>query len=158
MTPITVIKLDFAGEEVWRYQGVLIERGLHHILLEAYFDRHNTDLGGLLLAKGDRFLEIYYDDRWYNVFQIHDRGDDHLKGWYANIGMPARFEDQTLSYRDLALDLLVLPDGHQVILDEEEFTTLPLSDAVREAALIALRELQHRFKREVNDIALWEAG
>lgn len=158
MNPVTVIKLDFAGEEVWRYQGELIERGLHHVLLEAYFDRHDTQVGDLLLAKGDRFLEVYYDDRWYNVFQVHDRADGHLKGWYANIGMPALFEDQILSYRDLALDLLVLPDGRQTILDEEEFTTLPLSDVVRDTALVALQELQHRFKREVNDISLWEAG
>lgn len=158
MPDFTVIKLDHAGEETWRYRGELIERGSHHILLEAQFDRHDTQVNGMLLAQGDRFLEIYYDNRWYNVFQIHDRTDNSLKGWYANIGMPAQIEDRVISYRDLALDLLVFPDGRQVILDEEEFSSLPITEEVREQAREALGELQRRFTQEVNDITLWEAG
>ena len=158
MTEITVRKLDHAGNETWRYQGRLIERGAHHVLLEAYFDRADTDVHGLVLARGDRFVEIYFDNRWYNVFQIHDHAGERLKGWYANIGMPASIADNTISYRDLALDLLVFPDGRQVTVDEKEFAALPISEEARDAARQALFELKQRFEIKPVDIRIWEAG
>ena len=44
------------------------------------------------LRRGDRFIETYYTDRWYNIFEIHAREDDRLKGWYCNIAKPAVME------------------------------------------------------------------
>jgi hypothetical protein len=46
----------------------------------------------------------------------------------------------------LALDLLVFPDGRQIVLDEDEFNALPLSEAERQSALAALAELQALFR------------
>ncbi|MEJ2262881.1 MAG: DUF402 domain-containing protein [Anaerolineales bacterium] len=146
MSSVTVIKLDHKGQETWRYQGNVIERQSHCIILEAHFDREDTYVDSLVLRRGDRFVETYFDDRWYNIFEVHDRVDDHLKGWYCNIGSPAAFRDQTVSYRDLALDLLVLPDGRQLVLDEDEFADLPLKQAEREKAWEALAELQKSFE------------
>ncbi len=40
-----------------------------------------------------------------------------------------------LSYVDLALDLLVFPDGRQFVLDEDEFLKLDLSPADRAAGV-----------------------
>jgi predicted RNA-binding protein associated with RNAse of E/G family len=48
----------------------------------------------------------------------------------------------------LALDLLVYPDGGQLVLDEDEFIALPLSPAVRTAARQALAELRNHFQGE----------
>lgn len=145
---ITVIKCNYRGEEVWRYQGQLIDKGLHYIRLEAYFDHPNIAFHGMELCKGDRFLETYYNDRWYNIYKVHDRLDDHFKGWYCNIGHPALFEGEVISYRDLALDLLVFPDGRQIVLDEDEFKNLPLSKQERLNARAALRKLQEAFSRK----------
>lgn len=146
MAKVTVIKLDHRGQETWRYQGNVIERQSHHIVLEAYFDRQDTQVNGLVLRSGDRFIETYFDNRWYNIFEIHDRTDDHLKGWYCNIGWPAVFQNETISYRDLALDLLVFPDGRQALLDEEEFADLPLKPEEREKAWDALADLRAIFR------------
>jgi predicted RNA-binding protein associated with RNAse of E/G family len=148
MSSVTVIKLDQKGQETWRYQGNVIERRAHHITLEAYFDREDTDVENLVLRRGDRFVETYFDDRWYNIFEVHDRVDDQIKGWYCNIGSPAALQDHTISYRDLALDLLVLPDGRQLVLDEDEFADLPLKPAERAKAWEALAELRKRFRDE----------
>jgi uncharacterized protein len=142
---ITVIKQDHQGRETWRYSGRMLERGDHYVILEAYFDREDTPIQGMLLRKGDRFVETYYDDRWYNIFEVYDRDDSRLKGWYCNIGKPAEFHDQTISYQDLALDLLVFPDGRQLILDEEEFAALPLDPQDRVQARAGVKELQARF-------------
>ena len=148
MTPITVIKLDIHKVETWRYTGEVLERGEHHIVLEAYFDREDSLFHGMTLAKGDRFIETYYTNRWYNVFEIHARDNDQLRGWYCNIGKPAVIDGNTLSYIDLALDLLVFPDGRQIVLDEDEFASLDLPATTRLKAQHALAELQSSFKKQ----------
>lgn len=148
---ITVIKCDYRGEETWRYQGQILERGSHYIRLQAYFDHPDASYHGMVLCNGDRFVETYFDDKWYNIYEVHDRRDDHLKGWYCNISYPATFEEHVISYRDLALDLLVFPDGRQVVIDENEFVSLPLSPQDRLKAYSALQELKTIFRNNQID-------
>ncbi len=149
MAPITVVKRNLEGEETFRYSGKVLERSPSHIMLEAYFNRPDLPFHGIVLGKGDRFVEMYYSERWYNIFEIHDRDDDHLKGWYCNIGFPAEIDEDTVSYIDLALDLLVYPDGRQLVLDEDEFTALPLPPHIREQGKASLMELQDIFKEKL---------
>ena len=66
-TFVEVVKRNIWEKEIWRYTGWVTEIGKHHVVLEAHFDRNDLLLHGLLLAKGDRFLETYYTDRWYNI-------------------------------------------------------------------------------------------
>jgi uncharacterized protein len=145
--PITVIKRNQAGEEVWRYTGIILRGESNIIVLEARFRPPDLPFMGIALREGDRFVEIYYTDRWYNIFEIHDRDDDRLKGWYCNIARPAVLEAEgRLSYEDLALDLWVSPDGTQTILDEDEFAALDLDAHTRSQARAAMEELQTQFK------------
>ena len=103
------------------------------------------------LKKDDRFIEIFYTERWYNIFEVHDRDDDRIKGWYSNIGCPAVFEaDDRLSYVDLALDLWVAPDRIRTVLDEDEFAALHLDAETRRQAQAALEELQALFAGSKN--------
>jgi hypothetical protein len=145
---ITVIKHAVDGQETWRYSGRLLEQGEGYIRLEAFFDRDDINLHGMPLQRGDRFVETWYTDRWYNIFEIHSRSDDLIRGWYCNVGRPAEYQNGHLSYIDLALDLLVFPDGNQLVLDEAEFAALDLPDEDRERAMEALAELQARFRRK----------
>jgi hypothetical protein len=138
---ITVHKLNERGEEVWRYSGEVLEWTPTRVTLAARFDRGRIDVGGLILQRGDRFLETYYSDRWYNVFDVSDRLG-RFKGWYCNVTRPARFEDGHVYAEDLALDLVVLPDGTSKVLDEEEYASLALSDDDRRQASQALESLQ----------------
>jgi len=142
--PITVIKNDHTGEEVWRYDGVVVERAPSYVVLDAHFDREDMDLGYVTFRRNDRFRETFYADRWYSVFEIYDVEDGDLKGWYCNFSHPAVIENRRVSADDLALDLFVYPDGHTLVLDEDEFEELGLSDPVRAAVLAALEELQAR--------------
>ena len=93
---IIVDKLDPRGKLKWRYDGEVIERGEGWLKLEAFFDHDNIRVADISLKRGDRFLETYYCDRWYNIFEIHDRENDALKGWYCNITRPASFLDGRL--------------------------------------------------------------
>lgn len=139
------MKLNLAGQETWRYIGRVLERHADRIVLEAHFNRDDIPFHGILLRRGDRFVETFFSDRWYNVFEMHDCNDDRLKGWYCNIGRPAVIGEEAVSYIDLALDLLVYPDGRQLVLDEDEFSQLALSPEVDRQARQALEELQASF-------------
>ena len=147
MSSITVIKLDIKGNETWRYSGQILHWQGPQIVLEAYFDRDDVLFHGMPLYKGDRFLETYFTDRWYNIYEIHSRADYSLRGWYCNVSFPARLDVDRLFFKDLALDLLVFPDGGQIILDEDEFARLELSAEDRGMALAALDELRAGFKQ-----------
>jgi len=146
---VTIIKQDPAGVETWRYSGEVIERRHNQIIIEAYFDREDMLFHGMWLCKGDRFVETYFTERWYNIFEIHDREDDRLKGWYCNITTPALIQDHLISYKDLALDLLVFPDGRQLVLDEVEFLDLGLSTEMQRMARSALDELVEIFRTKL---------
>ncbi len=139
---ITVVKLDHAGQEVWRYEGHLLEQGARHILLEAAFTREgDMDLGFTVFRHGDRFVETFYSDRWYNVFEVHAADDDRLKGWYCNVTRPARLSENLIESEDLALDVWVHPDGDTLILDEDEFEAFPITEDDRQQARAALAEI-----------------
>ncbi len=142
---LTVIKLNTHLQETWRYQALVRQRLADRIVVEAYFDHEDRLLHGMPLCRGDRFVETYFPERWYNIFEIHSRENDQLRGWYCNISKPAVIGDDHLAYVDLALDLLVFPDGRQIVLDEDEFAALNLTPSEREAALAALEELQKLF-------------
>ena len=143
---VIVVKHDASGKEVWRYGGQVLRRSDHQVLLQAEFARQAQFAGSLLLEPGDRFVEAYFSDRWYNIYEIYAHGDGRLKGWYCNVSLPARFEGEFIHYTDLALDLVVLPGGEQQVLDEDEFAELHLNADRQDSALGGLRELQELFK------------
>jgi uncharacterized protein len=143
---IKVQKKNLVGQVTYEYEGTLLSRNEHSMVLEALFDRADLPFMGVVFKTGDRFVEYYYTDRWYNIFAIYDCDDRKIKGWYCNIGKPAVFEDGVVSYIDLALDLWVATDGSQTLLDEDEFEALKLTEELRTGALNGLEELKQLFK------------
>ena len=150
MEKIVVLKLDLEGSVTRRYEGSLVQRSPHAITLEAPFviDKPEMPLLDVVLKRGDRFVETYYDDREYNIYEIYDREDAGLKGWYCNLSRPAQIAVGTVSWVDLALDLWAWPDGRTALLDEDEFAALPLEQAERDRVWTAVRELERRFARK----------
>jgi uncharacterized protein len=143
---VKVQKKNPEGEITYEYEGVLQDRDENSITLEAIFDREDMPFMGVVLKKGDRFVEHYYTDRWYNIFAVFDRDDGKIKGWYCNIGKPVVIEDGTVSYIDLALDLWVSTSGEQTVLDQDEFEKLNLDEELKVGALNGLYELKRFFK------------
>lgn len=145
MEEITIIKCNSRGEEVLRYCGRVRERLPDAVLVEAPFTWPDLPFHGTLIKNRDRFVEAYYGDRWYNILEIYDRDDGLLKCWYCNVSYPAEFGDGRISFRDLALDLLVFPDGRQEVLDEDEYALLALGEEEDRQARAALAELKALF-------------
>lgn len=143
---ITVYKFDHNGREVWQYPAAVLERSPRHIRLEAFFNRDDMALGYAVFKRGDRFVETFYSDRWYNVFAVHDRDDGALKGWYCNVCRPAVISESAVRCDDLALDVWVSPGGEVIVLDEDEFEVLSITDEDRRRARNGLNQLREAAK------------
>ena len=144
MTDITVLKRNLKGEVIWQYEGRVLKRETNRVVLEAFFNRDDMSFMDVVLKRDDRYVETFYTDRWYNVFEIYDVDDGRFKGWYCNIGYPAILEKDRVSYIDLALDLWVAIDGTQTVLDEDEFLELSMDVMTRAQAVSALEELKQK--------------
>jgi protein associated with RNAse G/E len=138
---LTVKKLNLNHELVIAYDGTVLERSADTIVLEARFQRETMDLGYTTFEHHDRFVEHFFSDRWYNIFEIHSVHDDHLKGWYCNIAQPAVFGDAALEQIDLALDVWINPDGSYRVLDRDEFDALEIDRITRLRAQQAVSEV-----------------
>jgi hypothetical protein len=141
LSMITIIKLDPAGAEKTRYQGSILERLADETVIEATWTLPNLDLGYTHFETGDRFVEHYYSNRWFNIFAIANKNGVH-KGWYCNITEPARISTDTIVQVDLYLDVWINPTGETLLLDEDEFESATiLSQQQRVGAREGLREL-----------------
>ncbi len=138
---ITVVKLNTQGEAKVQYQGEVLARSADSVIIQAYWTQATKDLGYTQFEPGDRFMEYYYSNRWYNIFDIATP-DGVRKGWYCNIAEPAVIFDDHIEQVDLLLDVWVDPAGNPLILDEDEFAAdTTLSDERRKGARQGLHEL-----------------
>lgn len=146
MTEYTVHKLNTRNEITISYHAELAERLPDGVKLLACWTRPPLPLGYTTFETGDRFIEWFYSNRWYNIFEVHTAGNA-LKGWYCNVAEPATITESTVACRDLLLDLWVAPDGKTHVLDEDEFAAdTHLDAATRAAALRALADLIERVR------------
>jgi protein associated with RNAse G/E len=141
---LRVVKCDYAGNPVWEYSGELVEQSANALCLRATFNVDDRDDGYFVWQRGDVFLEWYYTDRWYNVFQIFDRDDGHLRGWYCNLTRPARILPGTVLWDDLELDVFISPGGDLLLLDENDYHALPLTTDERAHTETALADIRAR--------------
>lgn len=134
-------KLNWRGEFRYAWRGRVLSRDAESLVLEAHWEGPGEPLvGEIAFRLHDRFVEHYYPERAYAVWQI-EAPEGTLKGWYCNISAPVVEEQDTLTFRDLLLDVVAYPDGRYLVLDREEFETAQrqgLSPGDAEAAEQAL--------------------
>jgi len=138
---ITVVKQNPLGEVKIQYTGEVVERFSHGVVISARWRQEAKDLGYTRFEPGDRFIEYYYTDRWFNIFDISTL-DGTRKGWYCNIAEPASIHNDSIEQIDLLLDVWVNPEGKPLLLDEDEFDAdTTLSDEQRDGARQGLHDL-----------------
>ncbi len=142
MPDYTIIKNDADSNPELSYNGTIREQGDNFVCIDAIFQFSDRDLGYINLRQGDLFTEWFYSDRWYNVFRVQDVDSQQLKGWYCNITRPAIIETTQVAADDLALDVFVYPDGRTILLDEDEFEALNLSEDEQQQALSAVETIR----------------
>lgn len=128
----TVYKRNHLGENKLSYDSVVLERSETHVVLRAEFKLKTRDLGYMLLKYGDIFTEWFYANHWFNVFRVQDIDTGEIKGFYCNLTRPAEIHDDYVAADDLALDIFVKPNGETLLLDEDEYNDLPLSETDRQ--------------------------
>ena len=147
MRTVVVQKRNTSGEVVVSYEAELAERVPGGVRLEARWTREPLPLGYTTFETGDRFIEWFFSDRWYNIFEIAS-ADRALNGWYCNVAALAIITEHTVSCVDLLLDLWVAPDGTTRVLDEDELAAdTMLDDVMRAHAFEVLNELMRMVRR-----------
>jgi protein associated with RNAse G/E len=142
MLGMKIIKKNHTGETVWEYDGNVLSREKNSVTVEALFNRDDMPFQEIILKRDDRFVETFYTDKWFNIFEIYDRDDGKLKGWYCNISKPAEITEDEIAYLDLVLDLWVSADGRQTVLDEDELNELNLDEDLKKKIYESLAELK----------------
>ena len=146
-TALTVIKLAPDGSEAARYPGTLRNGALPKpwILVEARWTNRRLNLDGLVFSPGDTLWEFFSPREWFNVFAVH-APNGTPRGWYANVTYPIQLNQSAdppiLTWHDLYLDIILLPDGHLVVRDEDELITsrLEASDPALYARILATKD------------------
>ena len=146
MPVMKILKKNLADEVTWQYDSKVLRRDETSITVEAFFNRDDMPFQEIVLKRNDRFVETFFTDKWYNIFEIYDRDDGALKGWYCNITKPALIEADSVSYVDLALDLWVSADGARKVLDEDELEELGLDETMKQKVFSGLRDLEQYFE------------
>ena len=146
MPVMKILKKNLADEVTWQYDSEVLRSDENSITVEAFFNRDDMPFQEIILKRNDRFVETFYTDKWYNIFEIYDRDDGKMKGWYCNITKPAVIQDGFVSYVDLALDLWVSADGTRKVLDEDEMDELELDEVTKQKAFDGLHELEEYFE------------
>ena len=117
---VRVLKHDGAEYRCWRAN--LSHREGSLIVLDAEFD---VDVSHPILGEikqHTRTVEYYWLDRWFNIFRfLNEDGSTRL--WYCNINTPPDLIDNTLTYVDLDIDIVVQTDFAVQVLDTDEFET-----------------------------------
>ncbi len=138
---ITVTKKDTQGKPKIQYKGEVLERSAYGVVIQASWVQPTKKLGYTTFEPGDQFIEYYYTDRWFNIFDISSADGIH-KGWYCNVTEPAIISDAHIEQVDLLLDVWVSSKGTTLILDEDEFSVdTTLSDEQRTRAQQGLQML-----------------
>lgn len=99
---------EFIGEtaEMKSYKGIFED------------DIKHAQLG--VIRRGTISYEFFWKHKWYNVFRFHEPAGA-LRNFYCNVNQPPTFENETLSFVDLDVDVLVSPNFTVEILDLDEF-------------------------------------
>lgn len=137
---ITVVKLNTQYQVKLRYQAEVIEQRPQGLILSSIWELPSRDLGCIHFEPGDRFVEYYYIDRWFDIQEVISVKGKR-KGWYCDIAEPALIEPDQVRLVDLELDVWISAEGETFLLDEDEFAASSLTIAQRHAARQSVQDL-----------------
>ncbi len=111
-------KYDGSVQRSWKAELLEVKDSLLVFVGEFEKEIIHEHLG--VIRRGTVSYEFYWLDRGYNVFRFHEP-EGNLRNYYCNLNLPPTFENNTLDYVDLDVDVLVWADFSCHILDLEEF-------------------------------------
>ena len=128
MTRIHVVKHNHDGRPPYRYEARLVESTGDWIVVEADWTLHEIVAGPVTFKPGDRLVEFFSKNDYFNAFLIHrDNGD--FGGWYCNITHPTKVTKDEIHWHDLYLDVIVDESGTLHIEDEDELAASGIAES-----------------------------
>lgn len=124
---VLIEKRNEFGKDGPIYPGTIIESSVPEPWIEvrATWTLGQVQVSGLRFEIDDELREFFSPRHPFNAFAVYSPKGE-LRGWYGNVTRPARCErrDGTLlvAWPDMMLDLVMLPDGTSVDLDDDELT------------------------------------
>lgn len=117
--------------------------GLAHILIMDEIREPLVKNGITIVAQGMTWLQIALRDTRYWLTAMFDE-DNRLVQIYFDIAVAVHFDDPAVpTFEDMYLDLLLYPDGHHKVLDEDELDqALKAGEITEEAARTARQDLE----------------
>ncbi|EPC8417801.1 DUF402 domain-containing protein [Bacillus wiedmannii] len=112
-----------------RYDGTTVDHAC--LLIEAQRDKiilyHEVQYSftmaandmKLTIPKGSYTIAYYWANRPYNLYIWRDKNGMYL-GSYFNVVKNTQITGEVVSFEDLIIDIMVLPNGEYFILDEDE--------------------------------------
>lgn len=127
--------------------------------LLGYTIQRATNVAGVFLPAGTRSYGCFWAGRSYNLYlwvrQLHGRRDE-LVGAYFNICDSVQLGLHELRWRDLWLDMLVLPSRRLITLDRAEVPSgLPRGLVVQMESAVSI--LQARSSELIDECLCWAA-
>lgn len=123
---LTVEKTPWEADgEIVRYGAEVIPSRVEQPWVEvrAVWTMGEVEVAGLLFRPGDELREFFSPRHPFNVFAVY-APDGNLRGWYGNITRPTLLREENgslvLTWPDLVLDVVILPNGTEALLDEDE--------------------------------------
>lgn len=117
---VTVESRKYDGRLHRSWRARLVRREGPLIVLEGTFEEEVSHALLGRICAGTRSVEFYWEDRWYSVFRFQEPSGA-LRNFYCNVNHPPSFDGRVLSFTDLDIDILVMPDFTTRVLDAEEF-------------------------------------
>ena len=112
--------LKYDGSDYRQWSGTVSRREGSLLQLDAAFSIEVSHHSLGLISRGTRLVEYYWLDRWYNVLRFLN-DDLSTRFFYCNVTTPPKLENELLTYVDLDIDILALPDLSYEVLDLDEF-------------------------------------
>lgn len=129
----------------------LIQETDDYFMFLGEFDEEiaHKELG--VIRPGTVSYEYYWRNEYYNVFRFHEP-DGMFRNFYCNVNMPPIFQNDTLDYIDLDIDILVWKDFSIEILDIDEYEEnkrkysypVDLQHKISESVESLLSKIKHR--------------
>lgn len=115
------VKLD--GEVIFLSEGVILEKDFdrRRLVLRRSRFKGRTKYDGLGIDKreGDYAISEIQEGLWHYK-HTYFRKNGTLIGRYLNINTPVEFYPDRIRYVDLEIDVVQMPDGRVIVMDEED--------------------------------------
>lgn len=139
-SPIKEIKHTLAGERQ-EFVCRLLERSPDRVVL-LYPIIHARRVVDILLPANSVTYAYYWTDRPYNVYHWVD-ADGRTIAFYINLAGGTTIRQDAVEWHDLAVDLLITPDGTIRVLDEDDAAVMS-SGALAQIAAAQAQALADR--------------